>query len=123
MLQRCIRTILPLPLSVAYCITALTYSPLKYRLPTTIVLLLPARLSFASSSKMSTITPNKTPAWHDSLPAPKSKNPGSITRQELLLLLQAQAAQESERQAAGEEKQKFVLVDVRRTDYEVCLSA
>jgi hypothetical protein len=52
----------------------------------------------------------KAPAWHEALPAPRNTSPGSITRDELLELL---------KEGNGEVNQRFVLVDVRRADYEV----
>jgi hypothetical protein len=46
--------------------------------------------------------------WHAAYPEAQSK-PASISRSEVLDLLQN-----------GKDDEKFVLVDLRRTDYEVC---
>lgn len=47
--------------------------------------------------------------WHAAYPEPRNKNPDSISREKLLQRLEA-----------GQESGKdFLLVDLRRTDYEV----
>lgn len=50
------------------------------------------------------------PPWHAAYPAPNA-TPGALPRQELLRWFR-------EGKQAGRD---FVLVDVRRTDFEVCL--
>lgn len=52
----------------------------------------------------------KEPAWYEGLPAPRNTTPGSISRQELLTLLSKKSS-----------VKEFVLVDLRRTDYQVSL--
>jgi hypothetical protein len=49
--------------------------------------------------------------WHAAFPAPKMTKPASLSREEVLDILQ--------REVAGRD---FVLVDVRRQDYEVRFS-
>lgn len=50
------------------------------------------------------------PAWHAAYPTPRSAEPGKISREELLELLKTKG------KIAGKD---FVLVDLRRNDYEV----
>lgn len=49
--------------------------------------------------------------WYAAYPEAQSK-PASINRSEVLELLQT-----------GKDDEKFLLVDLRRTDYEVCLGS
>lgn len=49
--------------------------------------------------------------WHSAYPAPRNKNPASITRVQLLKDLDAG-------QQSGKD---FLLIDLRRTDFEVRL--
>jgi hypothetical protein len=48
--------------------------------------------------------------WHAAFPAPRTAEPASLTRDEVLVKLQA-----------GGVGHDFILVDLRRTDYEVRL--
>merc|ERR1712230_318937 len=52
--------------------------------------------------------PAKEPAWHASLPAPRNSTPDSISRDELLEMFSKK----------DRSVKDFVLVDLRRTDYE-----
>lgn len=47
--------------------------------------------------------------WHAAYPEPKTKSPATVTRQEVLGMLRA----------AEKPQKNFVLVDLRRMDYEV----
>jgi len=57
--------------------------------------------------------PAKEPAWHASLPAPRNSTPDSISRDELLEMFSKK----------DRSVKDFVLVDLRRTDYEVRASS
>jgi arsenical-resistance protein 2 len=51
--------------------------------------------------------------WHAAYPAPRNKNPHSISREDLLQRLESG-------QKSGKD---FLLVDLRRTDHEVSVRA
>jgi arsenical-resistance protein 2 len=52
---------------------------------------------------------SKIPAWHEAYPPPRNTSPSTIERQELLAQLQM----------GKQPGVDFLLVDLRRTDYEV----
>lgn len=58
--------------------------------------------------EMASETPTKEPSWHARFPSPRNQNPDSITRDELLAWFSKQPTVKD-----------FVLVDLRRTDYQV----
>ncbi|KAK6337890.1 hypothetical protein TWF696_001368 [Orbilia brochopaga] len=53
--------------------------------------------------------PTPTAPWYSAYPEPKSSEPNKVTREEVLELLQ---------KTEGPETKDFVLIDVRRNDYE-----
>lgn len=61
------------------------------------------------SSKPSDQRPATDTPWHSAYPQPKNQSPATVTRQKVLRMLQA----------AEEPRKDLVLVDLRRTDYEV----
>jgi len=50
------------------------------------------------------------PAWHDAYPKPRNQTPAALERKELLARFQ-----KGEKPGVD-----FLLVDLRRTDHEVC---
>ena len=51
------------------------------------------------------------PPWWEAYPAPRDTQPGSATREEVLAMLKAQGGKST--------PADFLLIDVRRVDYEV----
>lgn|SRR5687767_10985860 len=86
---------------------SLTISHLKLTLPT--CWHTKALICTHASAAMDT-----TPPWHAAYPAPRNAKPDGLLPSQVLELLKAPAD--------SGQGGKFVLVDLRRTDHEVCLA-
>ncbi len=63
----------------------------------------------AAPNKPSDQHPATDTPWHAGYPKPKNQSPATVTRQEILGMLRA----------AEKPQKDLVLIDLRRTDYEV----
>lgn len=52
--------------------------------------------------------------WHAAFPSPRKQEPGAMTRGEVLKMM---------KDSGSEAGKDYLLVDLRRTDHQVCVSA